>query len=453
MLLARRRPITVALLTAILALTGLVTVYFLRPAAAPAAAVSAQALPLPPDPALPSQAGITQLSPAATATQGAAATPTAGLPALRSYTVQPGDTGASIAQQFGIGVNTLSSANGLPDPSAVQAGQTLLIPSVDGVVHTVQPGETLHDIAAQYGLDAGTIIQVNQIANPDLLVSGTKLLIPGVQPTATPTAAPSATPTAVLPAPPQLVSDEPPPAVSARAVAVVDQDSGQLLYGNNEHAELPPASITKIVTTIVALENAPDLDRMVPVTISGSAMAAQDGSSIMGLEPGLTVSIRTLLYGMMLPSGNDAAEQIALVIGGTREHFVDMMNAEVASIGLHDTHFVTPSGMDANGHYTSAYDMAMLARYAMQDPTFRTLTSSPTYTGDGFTLHNINRLLGQYNGMDGVKIGETDRAGVTYVASATRNGHRVYVVLMHTTNLYAEATSMLDWVWRSYQWQ
>jgi D-alanyl-D-alanine carboxypeptidase len=215
---------------------------------------------------------------------------------------------------------------------------------------------------------------------------------------------------------------------------------------------VPQASTTKIATTIVALERSPDLARRIKVTVSASAMAARDGSSTMGIEPGRSVGLDTLLYGMMLPSGNDAAEQVALSLADSREHFVAWMNDEAAALGLADTHFANPSGMDAPGHYSSAYDMAMLARYAMRNPTFRTLVSTVRFSGDSYPMRNLNRLLDLYPGADGVKIGYTDLAQKTIVASAMRDGHRVYVSLMHSADLVTDASELFDWVWANYEW-
>jgi D-alanyl-D-alanine carboxypeptidase len=249
------------------------------------------------------------------------------------------------------------------------------------------------------------------------------------------------------------VSDAPPPpAVTASFLAVVDGETGALLYGQGEHSQVAPASITKIATAMVALERGPALQQVVPVTISGSQMAARDGSSIMGLEPGHPVSMETLLYGLMLPSGNDAAEQIALVVGGSRQRFVELMNQKVADLGLQDTHFANPSGMDAAGHYSSAYDMALLARNGMRDERFRDLAGAATYSGDGYQLGNLNRLIGRYAGADGVKIGSTPRAGRTIVASATRNGHRIYVGLMRSSDLPGDSAALLDWAWATFRW-
>jgi D-alanyl-D-alanine carboxypeptidase len=274
----------------------------------------------------------------------------------------------------------------------------------------------------------------------------------GVPPWVATPAAQAPPPGQGLPTAPRKVGDVPPPKVSAWYVAVVDDASGQLLYGEQEHVSVPQASITKIATTIVALERSADLNRRVKVSVSASAMVARDGSSTMGIEPGRTVSLNTLLHGMMLPSGNDAAEQVALSVADSREQFVGWMNDEAAALGLEDTHFANPSGMDAAGHYSSAYDMAMLARYAMRNPTFQELAGSSHYAGDSYQMYNLNRFLDIYPGADGVKIGYTDLAQKTIVASAIHNGRRVYVSLLPSADLVGDSWNMFDWVWDNWDW-
>ena len=251
---------------------------------------------------------------------------------------------------------------------------------------------------------------------------------------------------------PRRTGADPAPHVTSPHVAVLDEGSGALLYAVDPFAREAPASITKIVTTIVALEREPDIKKVFTTTVSSSALAACDGSSIMGLEPDDHVSLETLLYGMMLPSGNDAAEQVAYSLAGSRETYVAWMNEKVASLHLRDTHFVTPSGMDADDHYSSAYDMALVARYAMRNSEFRTLAAAKMFVGDEYYLHNLNPLLYSYTGADGVKIGYTDIAGRTFVASATRGGHRVYVSLLGSKNLAGDSTALLDWVWKEFSW-
>ncbi|MBV9323877.1 MAG: D-alanyl-D-alanine carboxypeptidase [Chloroflexi bacterium] len=276
----------------------------------------------------------------------------------------------------------------------------------------------------------------------------------GVPPWIAPPAATTAQPgePASLPVAPQRTGDDPPPNTTAVHIAIIDDASGQMIYGEQPNTQVPQASTTKIATTIVALERDPDLSQRIKVTVSASQMVAHDGSSTMGIEPGLSVSLDTLLHGMMLPSGNDAAEQVAVSLGGSREQYVEWMNEEVAALGLKDTHFVNPSGMDAEGHYSSAYDMAMLARYAMRNSTFRDLAADMTYAGDGFKMANLNRLLGVYPGADGVKIGFTDAAQKTFVASAVHDGHRVFVSLMRSEDLPGDSTALFNWVWNNFNW-
>jgi D-alanyl-D-alanine carboxypeptidase len=244
-----------------------------------------------------------------------------------------------------------------------------------------------------------------------------------------------------------------PPTVSGSEVAVLDDISGLLLYGVRPHARQAPASTTKIATAIVTLEHAGSLDTPVRVNIDGWAMAAADGSSIMGLSPGRPVSLRTLLYGLLLPSGNDAAEQLALSIGESRPRFISWMNALAGDeLGLADTHFVNPSGLDADGHYASAYDLARLSRRAMEEDLFREIVATPEIRSEGYVLSGHNPLIGGYVGADGVKTGSTDAAGKVIVGSAVHDGHRLYAVVMHSDDLLGDASALFDWAWQEFAW-
>jgi D-alanyl-D-alanine carboxypeptidase len=255
------------------------------------------------------------------------------------------------------------------------------------------------------------------------------------------------------PGAPQRALPVAPPNVSAPEVAVVDDQTGLMLYGRAPHAHEAPASTTKIATAIVTLAHVRSLDDPVRVSVDGFAMAAADGSSIMGLSPGQRLSIRTLLYGLLLPSGNDAAEQLARSVAESRDQFISWMNATATGeLGLEDTHFVNPSGLDADGHYSSAYDLAQLARRAMRDDVFREIVDTPEIKSDGFVLVGHNPLIGVYPGADGVKTGTTDAAGKAIVGSATHAGHRVFVVLMHSDDLLADSSALFDWVWQSFSW-
>jgi D-alanyl-D-alanine carboxypeptidase len=255
-----------------------------------------------------------------------------------------------------------------------------------------------------------------------------------------------------VPGPHRQVPIAPPP-VTAPEIAVVDDETGLLLYGRAPHAHAAPASTTKIATAIVTLEHAQSLDASVRVTVDGLAMAAADGSSIMGLQPGQHVTLRTLLHGLLLPSGNDAAEQLAVSIAESREQFVTWMNSAAGEeLRLEDTHFVNPSGLDADGQYSSAYDLAELARRAMREALFREIVATPQVKSEGFVLAGHNPLIGAYPGADGVKTGSTDAAGKALVGSAVHMGHRVYVVVLHSDDVLADSTVLFDWVWQSFAW-
>lgn len=304
---------------------------------------------------------------------------------------------------------------------------------VNGRVLVYYPGDWSNATARQGWLDLASVAPVAGVP-PSIMPARDDQAVPG------------------LPPPPTRVSDEAPPQVTSQHVAVIDEASGKVLYAAAEHDRVAEASVTKIATSIVALERAPDLSKEYDTSVSASEMVARDGSSTMGIEPGMKLSLSTMLYGMLLPSGNDAAEQIAVSLGGQRSTYVDWMNQEAAALGLADTHFMNPSGMDQDGHFSSAYDMGMLARYAMRNAEFRKLVGTLDYTVGPFQMHNANRLLGVYPGIDGVKIGYTDNAQRTFVASDTRDGHRVYVSLMHAVDKDTDARLLFDWVWRVYRW-
>jgi serine-type D-Ala-D-Ala carboxypeptidase (penicillin-binding protein 5/6) len=283
----------------------------------------------------------------------------------------------------------------------------------------------------------------------DALLPAQPAVVEQVRPTARPT--PPPTPTPSVP-PPQLAREVAPPRVSADMAVVIDEASGAILYGRNEHQQVAPASLTKIVTAMVALELGNPASR---VTTDVDSRVMWD-STIMGLVPGEEVSLEDLLYGIMLPSGNDAAIAIARHIGGTEQVFADLMNAKVRQLGLQHSQFKNPHGLEEPGHYSSAYDMAILARTAMRNPVFRQLAAAKEWRASGlvrdYRLTNLNRLLWQYPGADGVKIGYEDTAINTMVVSAVRGTHRVYASFMRSTRRDADGTALLDYAFNAYEW-
>jgi len=248
------------------------------------------------------------------------------------------------------------------------------------------------------------------------------------------------------PVPPDNVSFQgrtQPPPISALSAAVVDDACGDLLFDKDAHRRLPPASITKIVTALVAAETT-DPDETVDVNIDN--FFAGDGT-VMGLETGMRISMRDLLYGLLLPSGNDAAVAVARRVAGDVPAFVNRMNAKVRDLGLEDTHFTNPHGLDAAGHYSSAYDMAMVGRYAYKEPLIAEIVRTKQYQPNwgGAELWSGNLLLWLYAEADGMKTGWTEKAGQTMVATAQRDGHRLFVTVMSSQDRYTDVIRLLDW--------
>ncbi len=167
----------------------------------------------------------------------------------------------------------------------------------------------------------------------------------------------------------------PPPPITARTAVVIDGETGRVLYDLRAHDRMRPASTTKIMTAILAIERG-DLDRQVISDVDASAMV---GSSVMGLVPGAPITVRDLLYGLMLPSGNDAAVQLAMSTSGSVEAFVAVMNEKAATLGLRETHFGNPHGLDQRAHYSSAFDLSQLARYAMNNPVFAEIAGTRSH--------------------------------------------------------------------------
>ena len=243
----------------------------------------------------------------------------------------------------------------------------------------------------------------------------------------------------------------PAPTVTAAAVAVVDEASGALLYQKGAHDRLPPASLTKIATAILVVEG---MEPGAVITADVDSRKMVD-SSVLGLIPGDCFSTNDLLYGLMLPSGNDAALAIAQYQGGSEGAFVLQMNTLVRRLGLTDTTFTDPHGLGSPIHRSSAYDIAMLARYGMSLPRFREVVKTGAYTARGareLSMRNTNALLSSYPSADGVKTGFTDDAGRTIAASATKNGRRVYVVLLNDQNRDTDSRALLDWAFVNHSW-
>ncbi|MHB1419964.1 MAG: D-alanyl-D-alanine carboxypeptidase family protein [Bacillota bacterium] len=237
-----------------------------------------------------------------------------------------------------------------------------------------------------------------------------------------------------------------PPAVSSQAAVLIDGYSGQVLYAKAAEEHRPPASTTKIMTALLALENG-ELGQVVAI----SPKAAAVGESSIYLEPGEKMLFLDLVKGALIKSGNDACVALAENVAGSEDLFVWMMNRQVRLLGSRSTNFKNTNGLPAKGHYSSALDLAMIARYALQNPVFAEIvrTKETVIADDQGNwpryLSNTNRLLWKYPGADGVKTGTTDAAGQCLVASATRNGRNLLAVVLKSGNRFGDTRELLDY--------
>lgn len=219
------------------------------------------------------------------------------------------------------------------------------------------------------------------------------------------------------------------PVLNARAAVIYDRKTKEIIWGKNENEKKAMASTTKIMTAIVVLEKG-NLSDVVTI----SKKAANTGGSRLKINTNDKISVLDLLYGLMLRSGNDAAVALAEYVGGSIEGFAKLMNKKAIEIGLKNTHFVTPHGLDNIEHYTTAYELAILTDYAMQNEKFSKIvnTKNTTISINGVTrnIYNTNELLGTINGVNGVKTGFTNNAGRCLVTSCTRNGNQIITVVL-----------------------
>lgn len=233
--------------------------------------------------------------------------------------------------------------------------------------------------------------------------------------------------------------------LSAVSAVLIDGDTGVVLYEKNAYEQRAMASTTKIMTALLTIE-AGDLDS--EFTVDSYAIRVEGTS--MGLQEGDQVSRRDLLYGILLPSGNDAANAAAVSVAGSIGSFVELMNQKAEELGLENTHFVTPSGLDADGHYTTAYDLAQLTAYAMKNEVFREVVSCPSAEVEfgnppyQRTLYNSNKMLTRYDGAVGVKTGFTDNARRCLVSAAERDGILLIAVTLNAGDDWNDHTKMLD---------
>lgn len=244
--------------------------------------------------------------------------------------------------------------------------------------------------------------------------------------------------------------------IGARAAIIMDDSSGKILFSKSSTTKLPMASITKLMTALVALDN---LNYKTDSIITVPASATSETGSRMNLEAGEHISAGNLLKGMLIASANDAAATLAATTAYNRERFVGQMNAKAKELELTDTHFANPTGFDAPNHYSTALDLAKLTQHALKNPVIAKAVATQKVTLTDATLtrkHTVtttNQLLAKYDNVIGVKTGTTDEAGLSLITAATsRSGQKVIVVLLASPDRFGEGSKALDWALTYHSW-
>jgi D-alanyl-D-alanine carboxypeptidase (penicillin-binding protein 5/6) len=236
--------------------------------------------------------------------------------------------------------------------------------------------------------------------------------------------------------------------LSAVSGILIDGNSGRILYEKNSHEKMPMASTTKIMTALVAIENG-KLEDKVNIKKTGVGI---EGSSIY-LRDGEIISLRDLLYGLMLRSGNDAAVSIADHVGQGVDNFIDLMNKKAEEVGAVNTNFMNPHGLPNDNHYTTAYDLALITREALKHEEFKDIVKAKTWTAkrdENNYFYNKNQTLWEYEGGDGVKTGYTMRAGRCLVSSATRKGMQLIAVVLNAGDWFNDNYKLLNYGFEKY---
>ena len=242
------------------------------------------------------------------------------------------------------------------------------------------------------------------------------------------------------------------PTLTAVAAIAYDPNLEQILFQKNIHAKLAPASTTKIMTAIIASEhyNSGDL-----LTVPATALV---GGSTMGLSAGEQLTFRSLLYGMMLNSGNDAAYTIAYNYPGGMEAFLAKMNSRAADLGAENTNFNNPAGFDSPNHYSSAYDLLLIGKEAMKNARLGTVFSTKETSvtsvdkSQSHVLKNLNKLL-EEEGVLGIKTGTTEMAGESLVGLVERNNQTILTVMLNSQDRFGETKTLLNWIFTNYSWK
>ncbi len=254
-------------------------------------------------------------------------------------------------------------------------------------------------------------------------------------------------------------SDHPAPPVYATSAYLLDADTGATLYAYNPFMHLPMLSTTKLMTALLAVEQG-NLDQRITINdaIAHDISQLAADSSLMMIKKGETYTLRDLLYGLLLVSGNDAAVAIADAISGNLKNFVARINQRAGQLGLNDTHYINPHGLLATGHFSSAHDLALLGRYSLSNPLIRQISATQQYHitqsrdhAEHFLI-NGNQFLWWYPGVDGGKPGWDGDTNFIQVILCTRNNHHLIGVTMHTRDWWTDMRDLMNWGFDTYSW-
>lgn len=254
------------------------------------------------------------------------------------------------------------------------------------------------------------------------------------------------------PAPyPVKTTSNPPPDLTAGSALIIDIDSAVILYEKNSTQRLAPASTTKIMTALVALDEYQLNDILTVKTVEKTGR-------VMGLKSGERIILENLLYGLLVHSANDAAVTIAENYPGGREKFISSMNKKAQQLNMNNTHFENEDGLEQDNHYSSSIDLARLASYALSSPSFtqfvetKRITVTDVEKKETHQLESVNKLLGEIPGLYGVKTGWTENAGECLVAAVERDGHKIITVVLKSQDRFGETVKLINWAFANYKW-
>ncbi|OGD93059.1 hypothetical protein A2697_02000 [Candidatus Curtissbacteria bacterium RIFCSPHIGHO2_01_FULL_41_44] len=242
-----------------------------------------------------------------------------------------------------------------------------------------------------------------------------------------------------------------PPVISAKSVIIIDAANGIVLYEKDPDVRSLPASTTKLMTALVAKQNCYP-EEIVTVNY------IENQPTQMGLEMGDTIRVDSLLYGLLVASGNDAAYALARGCAASLDQFVGDMNQTARKLGMADSHFVNPAGFDDPAQFTTAHDLAKLAKIAVTDPLLSKIVATKSIVLTDVTgvktyyLENVNKLLGNVNGVEGVKTGKTEGSLESLIAKTTREEHSIVTVVLGSTDRFEDSKQLIEWVFKNYRW-